>query len=71
MTRLEQAVAKARELPQEQQDALAQLILEEIEADSLWEKALARSPEKLATLADKASADHEAGRTLPLDPDAL
>ena len=71
MTLLEQALAKARQLPASEQDALARLILEEIEADNKWDLALAKSPEKLARLADKASAEYDAGQTQPLDPDKL
>jgi hypothetical protein len=54
---LEQAVAKARQLSAHEQDALAKMMLEEIEADRKWEESLARSPEKLTALADKAWAE--------------
>jgi hypothetical protein len=70
-TLLEQAVAKARQLSAEEQDALAKLIFEEIEADAKWDAVIAKSPEKLKKLADKAWADHEAGKTEPLDPEKL
>ena len=70
-TLLEQAVAKARQLSADEQDALAKLIFEEIEADAKWDAALAKSPEKLAKLADKAWADHETGKSEPLDPEKL
>ena len=70
-TLLEQAVEKARRLSAEEQDALAKLILEEIEADAKWDAVLAKSPEKLAKLADKAWAEHEAGKSEPLDPEKL
>jgi hypothetical protein len=68
---LEQAVAQARALPPSEQDALASLMLEEIESDRQWDALLARSPESLRKLADRAWAEHEAGKTLPLDPDNL
>jgi hypothetical protein len=70
-TLLEQAVAKARDLPASEQDALANLILEEIEADQKWDQLFARSPDKLRKLADRAWAEHENGKSLPLDPDTL
>jgi hypothetical protein len=68
---LEQAVEKARQLSAEEQDALAKLMLEEIEADRRWEEVLAKSPQKLAKFADKAWAEHEAGKSEPLDPEDL
>ncbi|MGN6367341.1 MAG: hypothetical protein ACTHN5_03680 [Phycisphaerae bacterium] len=70
-TLLEQAVAKARQLSAEEQDALARLILEEIEADAKWGAVLAKSPERLKKLADKAWGEHEAGKTEPLDVEQL
>lgn len=70
-TLLEQAVAQARQLPDSDQDALARLILAEIEAEAQWEELFSKHPEKVARLADKAWADHEAGNSEPLDPDRL
>lgn len=72
MTRLfEQAVARATQLSDAEQDAIARLVLDEIESDRRWDTTLARSPEKLASLADKAWAEHEAGRSEELDADKL
>ena len=68
---LEQAVAKARKLPATEQDALATLILEELEDESRWEKAFGQSQEVLARLADEAMVEDRAGKTQELDPDAL
>jgi uncharacterized protein (DUF433 family) len=45
---LEQAVAEARRLPQENQDAVAAIILEEIEENRRWEVAFDDIAEKLA-----------------------
>jgi hypothetical protein len=70
-TLLEQAFAKARDLSADKQDALARLMLEEIEAESKWDDLFARSPEKLRKLGDRAWAEHEAGKTCPLDPEKL
>ena len=39
---LDQAVAEAGKLPEAEQDAIAALILEEIEDDQRWDEALAR-----------------------------
>ena len=68
---LEQAVAKARELPEAEQDAIAQLVIEEIESERHWDELFAKSPEKLQKLADRAWAEHEAGGSEELDPDKL
>lgn len=68
---LEQAVARARELPDRDQDAIAQIVLDELESERRWESLFSRSPEKLRRLADEAWAEHDAGKSQPLDPDEL
>ena len=70
-TLLQEAIAKATQLDPAEQDALAQLILSEIESDKKWDAVLARSPEKMSKLAEKAWQEYEAGLTQPLDPDQL
>ena len=59
---LEQAFAEARKLPAAEQDAIAALILEEIEDDRRWEEVVDRSPGKLAALAVRAEEQVRAGR---------
>lgn len=59
---LDHAVAEARKLTAAEQDAIAAIILEEIEDDRKWEEALARSPEKLAALAARAQDQVRTGR---------
>lgn len=68
---LEQAVAKAGALPEAEQDAIAQIVLDEIESERRWDELFAQSPEKLGKLADKAWAEHEAGLSEELDPEQL
>ena len=68
---LEQAVAKARELPEAEQDAIAQLVIDEIESEQRWDELIAKSPEKLKKLADRAWAEHEAGGSQEFDPAPL
>jgi hypothetical protein len=68
---LEQAVAKARALPEAEQNAIAQIVIDEIESERQWDALLAKSPEKLRKLADRAWAEHEAGDSQELDPDGL
>ena len=69
--RLEQAIAKAQILPESEQDAIAEILLAEIESERKWEAAIAKSSEKLGKLADKAWREHEAGQSQELDPDKL
>jgi hypothetical protein len=68
---LEKAFEAASRLPEQEQDELAAAILEELEADARWNASFARSQQALEQLADEALEEHRAGRTEPLDPDAL
>jgi hypothetical protein len=68
---LRKAFEAASRLPDKDQEELATAILEELAADERWEAALAGSQSALARLADEARTEHRAGRTKPLDPDAL
>lgn len=66
---LQKAFAKASTLPPEQQDALASLLLEEIDSERRWDDLFARSQDQLAAMADQALAEFEAGNTTPLFSD--
>lgn len=68
---LEQAIAKLKTLPIDEQDAIAALILEELEEEHRWDESFARSPDLLAKLAAEAMAEHRAGKTQELDPETL
>ena len=68
---LEKAFAEASRLPDAEQDALASLLLSEMESEARWQKSFAESADKLAALADEALAELDAGRTEPLEPDQL
>lgn len=59
---LEKAVAEARTLPIEDQDALGTWMLEEIEDDRRWEASFAQSPEKLITMAARAAEQVKSGQ---------
>ncbi len=56
---LERAFAEAAILPEEEQDKLARMLLEDFAAEEKWEGAFANSQEKLALLADEAIAEFE------------
>lgn len=72
MTRLlKKAFEAASKLPEEEQNALAALILEEVDAENRWDESFSQSEEKLASLASEALEDHRRGRTRPLDPDSM
>ncbi|MDO8667193.1 MAG: hypothetical protein Q7J79_11310 [Gemmatimonadales bacterium] len=68
---LKKAFDVASRLPDQEQDALAAAILEELAADERWEAAVAAAPGALERLADEALSEYRAGRTKPLDPEAL
>ncbi len=68
---LERAMAKVKTLSEHEQDAFATLILEEIEDEERWRKAFANSQDALARLAAEAMSEDRAGKTQPLDVDAL
>ena len=65
------ALSKAGELPEPEQDAIAQIVLDEIESEKLRDDRFAKSTDKLRKLADQAWAEHEAGGSEELDPDRL
>lgn len=69
--RFKQAVSRASKLPSEQQDAIAALILEEIEDEARWDETFAKSPDLLERLAAEADAEEKRGATEELDPDSL
>ena len=69
---LEEAFAEAAKLPEQQeQDALAAVVLEELASERRWDQAFAASADLLAQLADQALAEHRAGKTSVLDQERL
>ncbi|RCJ31613.1 hypothetical protein A6770_19755 [Nostoc minutum NIES-26] len=68
---LERAIARLKTLPESEQDAIASMILEEIEKERHWDEAFSRSPDVLAKLAASAMAEYHAGHTQELDPETL
>ena len=71
VTRLEQAFAKAAQLAAPEQELLASRLLTELAAEDDFDRALARSGNKLARLAAEALDEHRAGLTEELDPEQL
>ena len=64
---LERAVAEASRLPEDEQETIASLILEEMAAEQGWQERFARSAGKLADLARHARAKDAAGQTTDMD----
>ncbi len=72
MTRtLDAVVAKLAALPADEQDRVAQWLLEELRDDEAWSRRFRDTQDVLGTLAAEARADRAAGRTSPLDPEKL
>ena len=63
---LEKAFAEASKLSPEEQDFLAQMLLDDLASEELWEQAFAQSQDKLAQLADEALAEYHRGETKTL-----
>lgn len=56
---LEQAIARLKDLSSNEQDAIAAMILEELEDEALWDESFAKSKENLAKLAAEAMAEYQ------------
>ena len=68
---LERAIARLQALPESEQDAIAAMILEEIENDKGWDESFSQSPNILEKLAVSAMAEYHAGQTQELDLEKL
>ena len=68
---LERAIEEVRKLSPDDQDAIASIILEEIQDEELWDETFSRTQDKLARMAAKAREDIRAGRTRNLEIDEL
>ena len=68
---LEKVLTEVYKLPPEKQDAIAAMILEELEDEQRWDKVFAESQDKLAQLARKVRTDIKAGRIKKMGIDEL
>ena len=58
----------SKELPESEQDRIAQALIDLVERDDAeWDALLAKNPDKLRKMADRALEDYLAGRTTVLD----
>ena len=65
-TQLEKVFAQAAQLPETAQDALAAVVLEEMESQEKWGASFARSQNLLSGMAQQALEEHANGETQPL-----
>ena len=68
---LERAFEEVRKLSPTEQDAIASIILEEIEDEELWDQTFAQSQDKLARMAATARESIRAGRTKGIEYDGV
>lgn len=68
---LERTIARLQTLTESEQNAIASIILEEIEDERRWDDSFSRSPDVLAKLAVSAIAEYHDGETQDLDPEKL
>jgi len=64
---LEKAVAKVSALPDSEQDALASVLLTEMESEQQWDQLFAASQDLLGMMAREAVEGYRAGKTELLD----
>ena len=70
-TIVEQAIERLRQMPEDRQESLARLVLQEIEEDERWMKSTAASEDKLEQLVEQVLDSDSRGECEPLDPDRL
>ena len=68
---LQRAFDEASKLPEDEQDTLGRILLEELASARRWEELFSGSHDLLGKLADQALAEHRTGRTQKLDPEKL
>jgi hypothetical protein len=68
---IDEVYAVLARLSEEDREAIAAMILEEIASEERWHQSLTRTPDALKSLADEARKEYRAGLAEPLDPDRL
>ena len=67
----EKVIEKVGSLPEDDQNALAEWILEELEDEKRWQKSFSESQDVLEKMAEKALKDREQGTVKPFDLSGL
>jgi hypothetical protein len=71
MTRLlEKAFEEAAKLPEEEQHALAKMLLNDLASEQRWTDAFTKSQDQLALLAKEALVEFEQGKTKLIEDDS-
>ncbi|MFP6728984.1 MAG: hypothetical protein VCD50_02225 [Alphaproteobacteria bacterium] len=65
---LKQAFDRVSALPDDEQDAIASIVLEEIEDEARWQASFAKSQDALSRLVKEARDEIDRGDVLPMDP---
>jgi len=68
---LQQAIERLKQQPEDRQDALAALLLHELEEDARWANSTAANSEKLRGLVEDVLDANRRGECETLDPDQL
>lgn len=68
---LEKAFKKASSLPEDERDAFAAFILEELKQEKKWDELYQKSTESIKALANEALSEYRKGQTDKLNPDSL
>jgi hypothetical protein len=72
MTRLmKQAIERLGNVPETEQDRLAEFLLNELKEDERWSRSTADNEARLKALVDTVLSDDDRGECQPLDPDRL
>ena len=64
---LEIALERLKTLPEEEQNSLAQLLLDEMDEDAKWDATTAKHGDKLDLFADEVLASNDCDKCEPLD----
>ena len=68
---LEDAIAKLRQLPEGEQEAVARFVLHELEEDGEWRRASEIHSEALSAIVSEVIAEDDRGECPNLDPDRM
>lgn len=68
---LDAAVAKLAALSPQEQDSIAQWLLQELSDEELWARRFSESQDALSKLASETRRERTAGTTIEIDPDTL
>ena len=68
---LEKAILEIKKLPDEEQDAIAAVIMAELKSERQWDNAFENSGAELDQLAEEALKEYSDNKTEPLDPEQI